>query len=63
MTLREQQTQALVVQKGRLFTRILDDFDKTNGKVSVVSTTFHLVDAPILDVRLSGHEYLRQEIT
>jgi small-conductance mechanosensitive channel len=48
-------------QKDRLFTRILDDFDNTAGKVSVASTTLHLVDAPVLDVRLSGHEHRRPE--
>ena len=37
-------------QKDRLFTRILDDFDNTGGKVSVASTTLHLVDAPVLNV-------------
>lgn len=48
-------------QKDRLFTRILDDFDKTLGRVSIASTTLHLVDAPALDVRLSGYENPRQE--
>lgn len=42
-------------QKDRLFTRILDDFDNTEGKISMASATFHLVDAPILDVRLNRH--------
>lgn len=46
-------------QKDRLFTRILDDFDKTEGKVSVASTTIHLVDAPVLDVRLSRYDQPR----
>jgi hypothetical protein len=50
-------------QKDRLFTRILDDFDNTGGKVSVASTTLHLVDAPVLNVNLSGHEQLRPEKT
>lgn len=43
-------------QKDRLFTRILDDFDNSDGKVRLASTTLHLVDAPVLDVRLSGYE-------
>jgi small-conductance mechanosensitive channel len=45
-------------QKDRLFIRILDDFDHTNGKVSVASTTMHLVGAPVLNVHLSGHEHV-----
>ncbi len=40
-------------QKDRLYTRILDDLDKTEGKVSIASTTVHLVDAPLFDVRLN----------
>ncbi|NPU85927.1 MAG: mechanosensitive ion channel [Syntrophaceae bacterium] len=38
--------------KDVLFTRILDEFEATHGKVSLASATFHLVDAPVLDVRL-----------
>jgi small-conductance mechanosensitive channel len=37
--------------KDLLFTKILDAFGATNGKVSLASTTFHLVDAPVLNVR------------
>lgn len=48
-------------QKDRLFTRILDDFDNTNGKVAMASATFHLVDAPILEVRLSRNKSLLSE--
>ena len=43
-------------QKDLLFTRILDEFDNTAGKVSVASTTMQLVDAPVVDVRLRGYE-------
>lgn len=43
-------------QKDRLFSRILDDFDQTEGKVRLASTTLHLVDAPVLDVRLTGNQ-------
>lgn len=40
--------------KDRIFTRILDEFEKTNGKVGIASTTIQLVDIPPLDVRLNG---------
>ncbi len=38
--------------KDLLFTRILDAFAQTDGKVSIASATFHLVEAPTFDVRL-----------
>src|SRR3990170_630016 len=38
--------------KDRVFTRILEEFEKTDGKVAIASTTIHLVDMPALDVRL-----------
>jgi small-conductance mechanosensitive channel len=38
--------------KDRLFTRILEEFDRTEGKVAMASATFHLVEAPTLNVRL-----------
>ncbi len=38
--------------KDRLFTRILEEFDGTAGKVSLASATFHLVETPVIDVRL-----------
>lgn len=40
--------------KDILFTRVLDEFDKTEGKVSFASATFHLVETPTIDVRLSN---------
>ncbi len=40
--------------KDRLFTHILNEFEKTGGKVAVASTTIHLVDIPDLKVRLEG---------
>jgi hypothetical protein len=40
--------------KDFLYQRILDAFDESNGKVSVTSTTIHLVDAPVFNVRLAG---------
>lgn len=39
--------------KDALFTRILDQFAKTDGKVEFASATFHLVEAPTFDVRLT----------
>lgn len=41
--------------KDLLFTRILDAFEATNGKVSLASATFHLVDAPVLKVQFSDN--------
>lgn len=40
--------------KDMLFTRILEEFDATDGKVQVASATFHLVDAPVFNVRMSN---------
>ena len=42
--------------KNQLFTRILEEFEKTNGRVSIGSTTLHIVDAPLIDVRLRNTE-------
>jgi small-conductance mechanosensitive channel len=38
--------------KDRLFTRILEEFDKTSGRVEIASMTVHLVQAPVFDVRI-----------
>lgn len=38
----------------RLFVRILDEVAATDGKVAFASATFHLVETPVFDVRLSG---------
>ena len=40
--------------KDALYTRILDEFEKTDGKVAFASATFHLVETPTIDVRLSN---------
>ena len=40
--------------KDALFTRILDEFAKTDRKVEFASATFHLVEAPTIDVRLAN---------
>ena len=39
-------------KKDELFMRILEEIDKTEGKVSLASATFHLVEAPTLNVHL-----------
>ena len=39
--------------KDKLFTKILDEVEKTNGKVKFASTTLQLVETPPFDVRLS----------
>jgi small-conductance mechanosensitive channel len=41
--------------KDALFTRIMEEFDATDGKVSLASATFHLVEAPVLNVRMTGN--------
>ena len=41
--------------RDRLFTRILDEIEKTDGRVALASATFHLVETPVFDVRLK-HE-------
>lgn len=40
------------VTKDRLFTRLLEEFDQTDGKVAIASMTVHLVETPTFDVRL-----------
>jgi hypothetical protein len=38
--------------KDQLFNRILDEFDNTDGRVSVASMTVQLVGTPVFDLRL-----------
>ena len=42
-------------KKDELYTRILDDFANTQGKVAFASTTVHLVEAPSLKVDFVNH--------
>ncbi len=42
------------ITKDRLFTRILDEMDQTDGKVSMASMTVHLVETPVFDVRIKN---------
>ena len=41
------------IKKDLLFTRILDDLNATEGRIALASATFHVVEAPTLNVRLS----------
>jgi small-conductance mechanosensitive channel len=38
--------------KDQIFERILDEFDRSEGRVAIASTTVQLVDLPQLDIRL-----------
>lgn len=42
--------------KDLLFTRILDEIDLSDGRVAVASTTIHLVETPVFDVRLNNRD-------
>ena len=44
------------IKKDELFTRILDEFENTSGKVTFASATFELVEAPTINLRLSDRE-------
>lgn len=48
------------VTKDRIFTRILEAFDETEGRVAIASTTVQIVGAPAMDVRLSGEVHSAQ---
>lgn len=39
--------------KDKLFTQILDEFQKTNGKIKIASTTMQIVDPPPININLS----------
>jgi len=39
--------------KDRLFTRILEEVDQTNGRVAMASATFHLVETPEITVKIA----------
>jgi hypothetical protein len=40
--------------KDRLFTQILDEIDRSNGKIEIASGTYDLVGAPTFDVRVTN---------
>jgi small-conductance mechanosensitive channel len=41
------------ITKDQLFTRILEEFDGTGGRVAIASTTIQIVETPAFDVRLT----------
>jgi small-conductance mechanosensitive channel len=41
------------ITKDLLFTRILEEIDKTDSRVSIASTTLQIVDTPVFDVRIN----------
>ncbi|MGD2124650.1 MAG: mechanosensitive ion channel family protein [Desulfobacteraceae bacterium] len=46
------------LKKDRIFNRLLEEFDKTDGRVTIASTStdIHLVETPAMDVRLGKKE-------
>jgi small-conductance mechanosensitive channel len=40
------------ITKDQIFTHILEELDKTGGRVAIASTTIHIVETPAFDVRL-----------
>ncbi len=44
------------ITKDILFTRIIEEIDKTDGRVGIASTTLQLVDLPEFKIRLAGKE-------
>lgn len=44
------------IKKDQLFTRILDEFLATDGRVAFASMTVQIVETPVLDVRLTNRE-------
>jgi small-conductance mechanosensitive channel len=46
--------------KDQIFERILDEFDRSEGRVTIASTTVQIIETPVLDVRLGQREGDRQ---
>ncbi len=46
------------ITKDILFTRILEEVDKSEGRIAMASATFHLVEAPVFNVRLADNQNL-----
>ena len=44
------------IKKDQLFTRVLDEFLATDGRVAFASTTVQIVETPVFDVRLTNLE-------
>lgn len=50
--------------KDRIFTRLLDEIDRSGGRIAIASTTFQMVDPPLLDVRvLAGQQPTKLDAT
>ncbi len=47
-------------KKDQLYTQILDAFLSTNGQINFASTTVHLVEAPVVDVRFIEQPTIEQ---
>lgn len=47
------------ITKDQIFTRILEELDKTGGRVAIASTTIQIVETPAFDVRLVKEQELR----
>jgi small-conductance mechanosensitive channel len=47
------------ITKDQIFTRILEEFDRTDGRVAIASTTIQIVETPAFDVRLVEEQELR----
>jgi hypothetical protein len=46
--------------KDQIYERLLDEFDRSEGRVSIASTTVQLVDLPLFDIRL-GERTVKRE--
>ncbi|MBC8448831.1 MAG: mechanosensitive ion channel family protein [Chloroflexi bacterium] len=49
--------------KDRLFTRILEEFEKTEGRVAIASATLQIVEVPRFDVRMEQRSAGSEEVT
>jgi small-conductance mechanosensitive channel len=41
------------IVKDHIYTRLLEEIDKTLGRVAIASTTVHIVETPVFDVRIT----------
>jgi hypothetical protein len=41
------------ITKDLLFTRILDEIEKTEGQVAIASQTVHIIETPLLNVKIN----------
>ena len=46
--------------KSQIFEQLLDEFDRSEGRVSIASTTVQLVDPPLFDIRLGERPNSRE---